>query len=87
MEITTTITNPFDGQEVEVTLNVMFHGVIDSTGHKIITVQATGTKELPQWLAVLDAQLRTVNHTQTAVRVQLLISLAYDHSMLGLQHG
>jgi hypothetical protein len=47
MEITTTITNPFDGQEVEVTLNVMFHGVIDSTGHKIITVQATGTKELP----------------------------------------
>ena len=86
MEIVVTVINPIDDQEVEVTLNVT--SVLSFTdGIKRLNVQAMGTKELPQWLAVLDAQHKTVNHTQTAVRVQLLISLAYDHSMLGLQHG
>lgn len=41
-----TITNPFDGQEIQVELSVNVSGVIDSNGVKTVSVQATGFKEV-----------------------------------------
>jgi hypothetical protein len=48
METTITVSNPFSEEgTVEVTLNVMFNGIINEEGVKSVFVQAVGTKELP----------------------------------------
>lgn len=42
--MTLTIINPFDGQELEVELDVSVAGLISSDGTKTVSVQATGFK-------------------------------------------